>query len=321
MKCDKLLVTTDFSDCARMAYAAAAALARQFQAELHLVHVAEPLPPHYYLNLEGVGTDVPTGSYYDGLKEKLTGETAGETTFDGLEVKTELLLGTAPHQGLFRYIEEKAIDLVVASTHGHSGLGHVLLGSFVEKIVRHSPVPVLTYRQRQDAPETYAPRKVLVPFDFSRNAHAILPLVRFIAEHYDAEFELIHVVEPDYLLPDRFTREGWHDFLRQANEEARKRAEANFRTLEETELRGLKVRLELAKGAPHIEVVQRAVKFDLVCVSTHGWTGLKHFLLGSVAERIVRKAPCSVLTLRPPREKDGESDAKGEAMSGKPKET
>lgn len=301
MKISNILLTTDFSDLARNAYPTAVSLARQYQATVHLVYVAKPLPPYYYLNLEGISTNIPEDSYYDELERNLEEEASWELAREGIDVRTTLLMDATPHVALQQLMKERLIDLVLISTHGRTGLGHALLGSFAEKMVRYSQVPVMTIRQAKKRAEPCVPRTVLVPFDFSANARTVLPLVHCLARKYDPRFIFVHVLESEDLLPDRYTTESWGDMLRKAAQEARIRAAENFEKLRQKELEGLKVTFETFEGVPQDVINSNARKdgVDLILMATHGRTGLKHFFLGSVAEKAVRKAPCAVLTVRP----------------------
>lgn len=142
-------------------------------------------------------------------------------------------------------------------------------------------------------------RRILVPTDFTDHS---LPPVRAAAELADkfgAELVLLHVV-PDLAmaLPDAVMPTPAPDLGGMMD--AGKDGLANLiRTLD---LGRLNPRAEVRVGAPAGEIVAAAadLKVDLICLGTHGRGGLAHWLLGSIAETIVRQAPCSVLTVRDP---------------------
>jgi universal stress protein A len=144
-------------------------------------------------------------------------------------------------------------------------------------------------------------RRVLAPTDFSDSAS---PAVRYAAElagKFGAELVLLHVVQdltlvvPDVMMPTPITTPALNDMV-----EGAKAGLAAF--VQKLGLEPLKPKTEVRIGAPAAEIVSAAedLKADLLCIGTHGRTGIAHFLLGSVAERIVRHAPCPVLTVRPP---------------------
>ncbi|HYH63628.1 MAG TPA: universal stress protein [Urbifossiella sp.] len=144
-------------------------------------------------------------------------------------------------------------------------------------------------------------RRVLAPTDFSESS---VPAVRYAAElatQFGAELTLLHVVQdltlvvPDVMMPTPVTMPALADMV-----EGGKAGLVAF--VKRLGLEALNPKTEVRMGAPAAEIVTAAadLKVDLLCIGTHGRTGLAHFLLGSVAERIVRHAPCPVLTVRPP---------------------
>ena len=95
----------------------------------------------------------------------------------------------------------------------------------------------------------------------------------------------------------------------EAAKKAPKIARTKFVEIHQTELAGIDLEFEVVDGIPDREIVRRAkeIQSDLILMATHGWTGFKHFILGGVAEKTVRKAPCSVLTVRPAANTGGDA--------------
>jgi nucleotide-binding universal stress UspA family protein len=303
LKLEKILVTTDFSPLSRLAFSAAASLARKFKGEIHLVHVMEPVPSDVFFSPEGIQTYSPEVDYPLKYRDLLARTAQIEPSFRGLSVKTHLLEGGYVHERLKAFQEHQRIDLTVISTHGRTGLGYLFLGSFAEKVVRLSTCPVLTYRPGPGtkSEEEFAPRRILVPYDFSENAGQILELVRLFLDAYGGQARFQHVVEvlPDLALTPLEGLAPEELNLRQAD--LPERALRQLEAIVEKELPGRRADVIAEQGVPFVEVVRAAREFqaDLIVMATHGWTGLKHMLLGSVAEKVVRKASCSVLTVRP----------------------
>ena len=144
-------------------------------------------------------------------------------------------------------------------------------------------------------------RRILWPTDFSALASAALPHAMDLAADAGAELVLLHVLTPPlaYAGPD-IPGALWGELQRKnraaAREELRRLA---------AQVRGPNVRVHavLAEGVPFDQIlrVARRLRCDLIVLATHGRTGLSHMLLGSVAENVVRRATCPVLTVRPPR--------------------
>lgn len=141
-------------------------------------------------------------------------------------------------------------------------------------------------------------RKILCPLDFSENSEHALLYARALAQAHGAELLLLHVVELplSYLAPDAVLPA---DIL----ERQREACVQNLTTITAAvrqELPHTDWLLEEGNPFPRIIEVARQHAVDLIVMGTHGRTGLAHALVGSVAEKVVRKAPCPVLTVKHP---------------------
>ncbi len=142
-------------------------------------------------------------------------------------------------------------------------------------------------------------RKILVPVDFSTHAQGAQVWAVELARRYDAGLTLLHVYQPisyalpeGYVLPSANLLADLEVSLGAALDDAKRQLESSP---------GLRIDTSLVQGVPFAEIVRFAREggYDLIVLSTHGRTGIRHALLGSVAEKVVRKAPCPVLTVRP----------------------
>ena len=292
MQLKNLLLTTDFSDLARTAYGAAAALAKRYEARLHLVHAEQPLPAIY-----GVPFEKLRPEFLKDLQQE-----ASHPALKGLEVESHLLYDAAPFEKILDLCREAAMDLIVMATHGRSSLGHLFLGSYTERVVRLATVPVLTCRKKEGLEPSSFPRSVLVPFDFSDNARAVFPTANFLGKHQGVEFTFLKVFPAlDEFFYHRYPTQKLVEEWRELTKRETVLAAEEFSKLREKELPALRATFESRDGDPNKEIIKRAeeLQSDLILMATHGWTGVKRFFLGSVAEKIVRTAPCSVWTVRP----------------------
>ena len=146
-------------------------------------------------------------------------------------------------------------------------------------------------------------RRILWPTDFSPLADAALPHALKLAADGGAELVVLHVLPMAalYAIPE-MAGAAWEQLER----ENRTVGKAELHRVTE-DLRGqaprLRVHCVLAQGVPFDQILRAAkrLRCDLIVLAPHGRTGLRHVLMGSVAENVVRRAPCPVLTVRPPR--------------------
>jgi nucleotide-binding universal stress UspA family protein len=137
--------------------------------------------------------------------------------------------------------------------------------------------------------------RVLVPTDFSEYSDQARTYACELAKRFDAELHLVHVV---HLVAQPFYGGPISDELLNPEEPALEKLEG----LQGPDLDQVsRVVRRVQVGSPFVEIVRYAREndVDLIVMGTHGRTGLAHALIGSVAERVVRKAPCPVLTVRP----------------------
>jgi nucleotide-binding universal stress UspA family protein len=141
--------------------------------------------------------------------------------------------------------------------------------------------------------------RIVVPTDFSPCAEEAWMVAQRLAAAFGSELLLVHVLAEAALLGPLSA-----DRLREVHDAASKRAAAMLESwAEQGRSKGLSVRLALRTGAPHQEIVDLATdeRADLVVMGSHGRGRMSRLLLGSVADRVVRLAPCAVLTVREPR--------------------
>jgi nucleotide-binding universal stress UspA family protein len=143
-------------------------------------------------------------------------------------------------------------------------------------------------------------RRILVPTDFSKSSRNALTYGAAFAARFGAEVYLLHVVQDLALfIPEAVMVPPVVPPVEQFVSAARLALE---RALGELSLPDVRVTPEVVEGAPFEEIVRYARErdIDLIVMGTHGHTGLAHILMGSVAEKVVRRAPCPVLTVRHP---------------------
>lgn len=288
MTVTRILCATDFSSCSYQALRVAARIANTSNAELVVVHVWYLPPPAVageYVFPPNVTQEVVDDSQRSLDQAVLDAKAAGAKQVTGT------LVSGVPWAEVIALLEGQAFDLCVLGTHGRTGLSRILLGSVAEKIIRHAPCSVLAVRPDGEVrPFSHA----LVPTDFSSSAHLACDEAAVLVP--DGKITLLHVLE----LPTSYRGEIRDaDFARDLDRQA---ADALGR--EVARLRGIttaKVSFVSRIGYAGVETLAALdgdPTIDLVVMGSHGRTGIKRALLGSVAEKVARHARCPVFVAR-----------------------
>lgn len=293
-----ILATTDFSDESRSGVRYAVALGEKLNAAVALLHVIEP--PSRLSGVESVVLAREDSEVTKLAREQLAMLAKREGT-GGVAVTSSVRTGNPFHE-ITIAAREDAADLIVIATHGYTGAKRVLLGSTAERVVRHAPCPVLTVPTsstsgRAGKTPPLKAKKILVPMDFSDLSKDAFPWATFLAVQFRAEVVLLHVVEKfpvDYLMGRELTSHAIVPLIKQAEADLERAAADLAKSI------GIKISSAVREGKPHEEICEaaKALAVDLVVLTTHGHTGLKHVWLGSTAERVVRHAHCPVLVVR-----------------------
>lgn len=305
-----LLVPTDFSASADAALSHAVSMADQFGATLHLLHVVnDPGTGWYGLGDAEVRIEELKGQAESEAQERIEGlaqESAGVAVKTAVAQRPNLDVADAIEE----YEEGHPIDLVVMGTHGRGQLGRLILGSVANTLVRRAECPVMTVRGRNgqvDAASDVDYENVLAPIDFSDHSRSALRLSKHLAARYGATQHLLFVAEKRVL--PTFSDTGIPGMgVVEMDPEIVGQAETALKQLNEN------VGGPAVESAYHVQegdVAQDIIDFvetketDLVVMATRGLTGIDRFVLGGNTERVVRAAPCPVLTVPPiPDEED-----------------
>jgi nucleotide-binding universal stress UspA family protein len=186
-----ILFLTDFSEPSDVALPFAVAIAREYAAKIHVLHVLIPMPYPY-------STPELTVAAIDAQEEWAQDEMARITArLAGLPQETMIERGDALWPTLEQAIGECEADLVVLGTHGRTGAQKLLMGSVAEEMFRRSSVPVLTVgpRVRSGAHNGARFHSVLLATDFSPESVAAVPYAISLAQENQARLLLLHVIE------------------------------------------------------------------------------------------------------------------------------
>jgi nucleotide-binding universal stress UspA family protein len=300
----QILVPVDFSECSGLAVHLAGHFAGAFRAEIDLLHVTE-LPEFVPDETAGNGALATLGLVE--LAEKLDREKLDMLVAgclrQGIKIRRAITERGRPSDVVIDVARRGNYDLLTIATHGRTGFSRVLLGSVAERVVRQAPCPVLSAR----APSLKAhstPRRVLVPVDYSPFSRSALSYAEFLARTFGAELDVVHVWDrPTYISDDTVIhdRDGKRMSLTEMIVENAEHEMQQFLRETRPTKEGLLPKHRLLSGEPVSTLLSEIEKgsHDLVVVGTQGRTGLKHLLLGSVAERLVRLSTVAVVTVPP----------------------
>jgi nucleotide-binding universal stress UspA family protein len=296
----KILVPTDFSEYSQYALKYACAFAKISGGSIECVHVVDTTflatsAGSVYANAGDAQRSID--AFKAQAKKELDHFIRKERLL-GVDVKPHLREGIAGDE-IVKLADEIHADLIVIPTHGRSGLDRLVFGSVCDKVLRLSKVPVLAIKHPEHEAlakdGSLSLKRVLCPIDFSVFSHGALPLARELCKKFGATLVLAHIVDARFDYPEWTAQVAMNNtaqLLESAKENLGRTAK---------EIKDVKTEIYVATGIPAHSLVNYASesKIDLVLIPTHGRKGLAHALLGSVAERVVRGAPCPVMTVRP----------------------
>lgn len=267
-----ILVPTDFSDCANDALRVAADLARKCDADIVLAHV-------YEKPLQGISVGVSIDK--DALRhlrseifqkmEKL----CSQDFLKGITVEQHFI----PDKQLWQILKSsglKDVDLIVMGSHGASGFKELMIGSNAQKIVQMAEVPVLVIKSYFNADRV---RNVVFASDFYRESEPGFEPILQIAELLNAHVHLLKIITPTNFEPFANSEKLMSDFAETHN------------------IQDFTINVYNESGVERgIKEFSATVGADIIAIETHGRKGLKHALLGSLAEQVVNHSELPILS-------------------------
>jgi len=293
----RILCATDFSDFSNHAIPYGIALAREFKAKLYVSHVIDLSSAAIYG--EAVFALEEQQSRMTAYAQKEMTRLMGQQELDW----EPLITVGNPANEIARLAADKQVDLAIAASHGRSGLKRLILGSVTERLMRTLPCPLWVVRSPERGfvtPATQAVqlKKILVGCDFSPDSSLAFEYGLSLAQEFQADLHLAHVVEPplyDDLIKPSETREPFRQRLQKTVQE-----KLTAMVPEEARTWCNPVTALLA-GQPHEELIKYAVvnDLDLIVLGVRGHSLVETLFVGSTTDRVLRKAPCPVLSVQP----------------------
>jgi nucleotide-binding universal stress UspA family protein len=296
---ERILVPLDGSKLSEWALEPALALAQEAGGELILLSVPV-LKRMFVTDSGGLAFLLPEDSLDDSKQEltKYLKTLATRHAHPAVKLSTVVVEGDEA-SAIVETAAAQNADLIVMSTHGHSGIQRWLLGSVTERVLQRSPCPVLAIRSGQPI------ARLLIPLDGSRLAETALAPGFEIAAKMGCATTLLSVIDHLDVRPADTARLETPAAAEHPTEGS---LIAEYKTYLQDigqkypEAGRYNIHVAVAMGRVAQTILEYAAdqRIDLIAMTTHGRTGLRRWLYGSVTEKVLRGAHCHVLVVRPP---------------------
>ncbi|MBC2716095.1 MAG: universal stress protein [Desulfobacteraceae bacterium] len=290
-----IFCATDFSKLAEEVVAYGITLAKEFNAKLIVCHVVDF--PTVSMYGEAVSGPIEHQNRFMDYARSEISRLVGNESIDSQALVT---LGNTTEE-IFRLVVEFNADLVITATHGRSGLKRFFLGSVTERLMRTLPCPLLVLRGTEDGSEPKLQRfpfkRILVGCDFSSDSDLAFKNSLSMAQEFESELHMVHVVEPS----------GYKDLFKIPAEQGDKFKQDLFDMIKgrlksmvpDEALNWLTLQTHLLVGKPYAEIIRYAEinDIDLIALGIRGHGMVEDLLVGSTTDRVIRRAPCPVLSI------------------------
>ncbi len=296
MQFKNILCATDFSDFSNRTVKYGIALANEFDSKLFVCHVIDLSSVAIYgeFQLDPVGLqDRIMNDATEQLQELIGGQQ--------MDWEPLICVGHAADE-ISRIVEEQDMDLVISATRGRSGLKRLILGSVTERLMRTLSCPLLVVHSPDRAfaasdDQEVNMKSILIGCDFSPDSDVAFEHGLSLAQEFQSELHLAHVVETSIYQQLHKTESPVEEELQQ---EIHTRLINKLQDMVPEDARNwCKPQTSLLDGHPYEELVKYAEKnnIDMIVLGTRGHGLVKSLLVGSTTDRVVRNAPCPVLSV------------------------
>lgn len=285
----KILCPVDFFETSSRSVKYAKALAANYQAGVHVLHVVAPVIPAAY------GAPFSVTDMTEDLEKEARRllEKFKKSPPAGVPVTTEVALGDIDTE-ILRSVQKQKADLVVMGTHGRRGFERFVMGSTTERLIRRCPVPLITIGSGKKGAATPPDiKRILVTTDFSEGTADALAYALSIAQECQAKLTLLHVLN-----------DVAADVIGKYRESLIHGIESQLQKLIPEEALNwcdAEIRVEIGLPWKLIPAIVKSGRFDLLVMNVHGKGLIDRALIGSTAERALRTATeiCPVLLVPP----------------------
>ena len=294
----RVLCATDFSDQSNQTISFGIALAKAFDARLFVCHIIDL--PFAAMNGE---VQLDPIEQQDRMMDFAQEQLAQLFEKESIDWEPLVSIGHTADE-ISRIVDKKRIDIAVSATHGRSGIKRLLLGSVTERLMRTLACPLLIIKEQgAEVPgmkrTVFPPRRILVGCDFSTDSELAFQYGLAMAQEFEAELHLVHVVEPPVYQNVLFSdvSSGLYDretMIEELSEKLDRRVPDEARNW-------CDLKTVLREGKPDEELTRYADvnDMDLMVVGVRGHGLVETLFVGSTTDRVARRSPCPVLSVKP----------------------
>ncbi|MDA8402947.1 MAG: universal stress protein [Desulfobacteraceae bacterium] len=290
-----ILCATDFSKLSEAVVSYGITLAKEFNAKLIVCHVVD-FPA---VSMYGEAVSEPI-DYQNRFMAYARAEIDRLVSGAAIDYHALVAVGNTIDE-ITHLVDEHQADLVIVATHGRSGLKRFFLGSVTERLIRILPCPLLVLRGETDDAvagiQKFPFKRILVGCDFSLDSDLAFANSLSIAQEFESELHLVHVVEPS----------GYRDLFNMSADQGEKFKQDLYDMINaklesmvpQDAMNWLTLHTHLLVGKPYAEIVRYAQMndIDLIALGIRGHGMVEDLLVGSTTDRVIRRAPCPVLSV------------------------
>jgi len=318
----KIMCALDFSDFSHLILSYGSSLVREFDAKLYICNIVSDMVMLSSHGQAYIASDTIAGERLENA------ETFLENLAREHGIEAEIIASPGhPADEISKIVREKNIDLVIAATHGGSGIKRFLIGSVTDRLLKTIDCPLLVLRAQKDQISlqdnlSVSLKRILVGCDFSPGSELAFTYALSLAQEFQGELHLVHVIKPEkhiemttsnYMKIQGGDYLGWNrsDFLdlqkNAAEEEWERRKSLSTRferqlaqMVPEESRNWCTPKVTLLDGEPYTELIKYAEQkeMDMIVLGIHGRSFLEKFLVGSTTDRVISRGSCPVLAVR-----------------------
>jgi nucleotide-binding universal stress UspA family protein len=293
----QIICTTDFSDFSNNAVPYAIALAREFKSKVYFCHVIDLSSAAVYGEAV-LALEEQQKRMIAYAREELAALLADHE----IDWEPLITVGSPAHE-IARLAAEKGVDLTITASHGRSGLKRLILGSVTERLMRTLACPLLVVRGTdggfvKTSDQQIRIKSILVGCDFSADSTLAFDHALSLAQEFQSELHLAHVIQPPVY--ENLIKTSAE--CRDDEQSLRDQLLEKLTSLVPEESRSWCTPVtNLLAGQPHEELIKYAVvhDIDLIVLGVRGQSLVETLYVGSTTDRVIRRAPCPVLSVLP----------------------